>query len=181
VTPHGVWNLHAKQLALSHKLGAAEAARMFAALNAAMMDGAIASSYVKYKWWTARPVTVVRERHDPDFLPYVITPPHPSYVSGLSAISGAAVAVLGAFFKQDAAKLNAMAAEAAISRIYAGIHFRSDNEAGLELGRRIGVIAVAHLHEPGLDAGAERPRATGMEAQVKNGSASEERRATNGF
>jgi hypothetical protein len=43
----------------------------------------------------------------------------------------------------DAAQLAAMAEEAAVSRLYGGIHFRADNEAGLELGRRVGAQAIA--------------------------------------
>jgi hypothetical protein len=50
--------------------------------------------------------------------------------------------VLTAFFPDRAGELDAMAEEAANSRLYGGIHFRSDNAVGLELGRRVGVVAV---------------------------------------
>jgi hypothetical protein len=50
--------------------------------------------------------------------------------------------VLGAFFPDRAGELRAMAEEAAISRLYGGIHFRIDNEAGLMLGRRVGAVAL---------------------------------------
>jgi membrane-associated phospholipid phosphatase len=72
----------------------------------------------------------------------VATPPFPSYVSGHSSTSGAASTVLARFFPSQSRRLRALAAEAAISRLYGGIHFRSDNDAGLELGRRGGGAAL---------------------------------------
>jgi membrane-associated phospholipid phosphatase len=80
-------------------------------------------------------------RHPP-WLSYIATPPFPGYVSGHSTTSGAASPVLAACFPSRAGELDAMAEEAAVSRLYAGIHFLSDNEAGLELGRRVGSVAV---------------------------------------
>jgi membrane-associated phospholipid phosphatase len=145
VTPGGVWNLHAKKLAQEGKLDDARAAQLFAALNAAMMDAFIACWHAKYRWWTERPVTVIREKYDSAFTPHVITPAFPSYVSGHSSASGAAAEVLAAFFPQEATKLHAMAAEASISRLYGGIHFRSDNEQGLALGRRVGALALERI------------------------------------
>ena len=71
-----------------------------------------------------------------------MTPPFPAYVSGHSSTSGAAATVLSAAFPGRATELTAMAEEAAVSRLYGGIHFRSDNEAGLVLGRRAGERAV---------------------------------------
>ena len=69
-------------------------------------------------------------------------PPFPSYVSGHSTTSGAASTVLATRFPSDGRQLRAQAEEAAVSRLYGGIHFRSDNEAGLALGRRVGRAAV---------------------------------------
>jgi membrane-associated phospholipid phosphatase len=105
-----------------------------------------------------RPVTAIRRLIDPEWLPYTVTPPFPAYVSGHSATSGAAATVLAAFLPDQAGQLDAMAEEAAISRLYGGIHFRSDNEAGLELGRRVGAVALrAHGVMPrwGLPDGSE--------------------------
>jgi membrane-associated phospholipid phosphatase len=50
--------------------------------------------------------------------------------------------VLTRFFPSQSRLLSALAAEAAVSRLYGGIHFRSDNEAGLELGRLVGEVAL---------------------------------------
>ena len=156
VTPPGVWNQRALELLRSGSFDPAWVARILAALNVAMNDAAIACWRAKYHWWKVRPVTVIRSRFDADFLPHLITPPHPSYVSGHSAVSGAAEAALAAFFPQRAAELHAFAEEAALSRLWGGIHYRSDNDEGLRLGRRVGarVAAQALSAAPGQrDAG----------------------------
>lgn len=147
VTPPGVWNLRAKALVLSYKLEPAWAARVFSTLNVAMADAMIACWHAKYQWWTERPVTVIREHRDASFMPYLVTPPHPTYPSGHSSASGAAEVALASFFPNESANLKVMAEEAAVSRLYGGIHFRSDNDQGLELGRRIGKRAVGQAVE----------------------------------
>ncbi|TMG72548.1 MAG: vanadium-dependent haloperoxidase, partial [Betaproteobacteria bacterium] len=119
------------------KFAPASAARVLAALNVAMNDAAIACWRAKYHWWRVRPVTVIRERFDPNFLPHLITPPHPSYVSGHASVSGAAEAALIAFFPERQSELRAYAEEAALSRLWGGIHYRSDNDEGLRLGRNV--------------------------------------------
>lgn len=150
VTPGGVWNQRARELALKHRLDPAHAARLFATMNAATMDAFIACWHAKFKWWTVRPVSMIREHIDPAYLPPVLTPIFPSYVSGHSTASGAAAEVLAGFFPSEAAQLHAMASEAAISRLYGGIHFTNDNDAGLELGRRVGARALLRAGEAAL-------------------------------
>jgi hypothetical protein len=156
VTPPGVWNQRTIELVRSQRLDAAAAARVLAAVNVAMHDAAIACWAAKYRWWVVRPVSAIRDTWDPAFLPHLITPPHPSYVSGHSSVSGAAEAVLSAFFPARRTELHAYAEEAALSRLYGGIHYRSDNEEGLRLGRRVGMLAIEKLFgAPGHgDAGA---------------------------
>lgn len=67
----------------------------------------------------------------------------PAYTSGHSTFSGAAAEVLAYLFPDQADTLRALAEEAAISRLYGGIHYRFDSEAGLEGGRSVGALAVA--------------------------------------
>jgi hypothetical protein len=145
VTPAGVWNLIALDLVRAGGFDAERSAEVFAALNVAMMDAFIACWYVKYAWWTERPVTAIRERLDPAFLPHLVTPAFPSYTSGHATVSGAAEVVLAAYFPDRAPWLRQQSEEAALSRLYGGIHFRSDNEEGLKHGRRIGARVVEHL------------------------------------
>ncbi len=138
VTPPGVWNRKAMELAKARGLGTTDAARMLAALNVAMSDALVACWRAKFEHWTLRPVNAIRDKLDPGFLPYLVTPPFPGYVSGHAAASGAAAEVLAAFFPDRARELQAWAEEAAMSRLYGGIHFRSDNDEGLKFGRAIG-------------------------------------------
>lgn len=138
VTPAGVWNLMAIDLALGEKVDAPQTVRMFAAMNVAMLDAFIACWHVKYKWWTVRPISVIRERDDPEFLSYLLTPAFPSYVSGHAAASAAAATVLVRFVPARADWLGEQALEAAESRLLGGIHYRSDNEEGLKLGQDVG-------------------------------------------
>jgi membrane-associated phospholipid phosphatase len=142
VTPPGHWNRIALELVGPAGWSTLRESLLFSALNTAQADAFIACWDAKYAYWSLRPVTAVRRLIDPSWLSYIVTPPFPSYVSGHSTTSGAAATVLGGFFPNRAGDLNAMAEEAAISRLYGGIHFRSDNEAGLELGRSVGAVAV---------------------------------------
>jgi hypothetical protein len=143
VTPPGHWNRIALDLVRAAGLSTMRAARLFATLNTAQGDAFIACWDAKFSYWSERPVTAIRRELDVDWLPYIATPPFPAYVSGHSSTSGAASEVLAFFFPARARWLRAQAAEAAVSRLYGGIHFRSDNEAGLKLGRLIGLEALA--------------------------------------
>ena len=138
VTPAGVWNLKAAELAREAGLDDAASVRALAMLNMAMADAFIACWHAKYKWWTVRPISVIRERDVPQFLSQLVTPPFPSYPSGHASASGAAEVVLASLFPRKANWLRDQAEEAAESRLFGGIHYRSDNDAGLELGRAVG-------------------------------------------
>ena len=146
-TPPGVWNLKARALADQQHFSNEARTQLYAALNVAMMDATIACWRAKYTWWTARPVTLLRKNRAPTFLPYLVTPPHPSYVSGHASVSGAASEVLKKFFPGAQKDIHQWAEEAAMSRLYGGIHYRHDNEEGLALGRRIGQRVVAKLEQ----------------------------------
>lgn len=149
VTPSGVWNMRAAQLAEKNHLDTAGAARLFSALNVAMADAMIAAWRVKYEFWTQRPVTAIQEKFDPKFMPYLVTPSFPGYVSAHASVSGAASVVLAGFFPEAGDELQKAAAEAALSRLYGGIHFSSDNNQGLALGHRIGEIVLQQLRQAG--------------------------------
>jgi PAP2 superfamily len=142
VTPPGHWNQIALDLIRSDRLSEREAARLLAALNTAQADAFIACWDAKFTYWSERPVTAIRREFDPSFLPYIVTPPFPSYISGHSTTSGAASTVLAARFPRAARQLRAWADEAAVSRLYGGIHFSSDNEVGLAVGSKVGRVAV---------------------------------------
>ena len=142
VTPPGHWNLIALDLIRSRLLDDDEAAHVLALLNTAQADAFIACWDAKFTYWSVRPVSAIRASLDRTWLPLIATPPFPSYVSGHSTTSGAASTVLAHVFPDQASTLAALADEAAVSRLYGGIHYASDNAAGLALGRLIGAAAL---------------------------------------
>jgi len=144
-TPPGVWNRHAMQFIREHKLGLESATKLLTEMNLAMFDAMVACWAAKMKWWTERPITEVHERFDRSFVPHLTTPSFPGYVSGHASASGAAAYVLGARIPAIKEAVLAMAAEAAMSRLYGGIHLRSDNEEGLKLGLEVGRRAIERL------------------------------------
>lgn len=142
-TPPGHWNAIAFQLLRTHRLPLRREALLFATLNTAQADAFICAWLAKYTYWSLRPVTAIRLELDPTWTPLITTPPFPSYISGHSTTSVAAAAVLSRFFPREARQLRAWARQAVVSRLYGGIHFRSDNEAGLRVGAAAGRAAVA--------------------------------------
>ena len=149
------------QVLASEGSSLATAAEAYARLGIAVCDAFIACWHVKFQYNLLRPITYIREHIDPgwgDPLP-VTTPPFPEYTSGHSVQSGATTEVLTALFgsvsftdhTHDAIGLPARsfasfddaANEAAISRLYGGIHYRSAIERGLEQGRGIGAKVAA--------------------------------------
>ncbi|HET9674389.1 MAG TPA: vanadium-dependent haloperoxidase [Gaiellaceae bacterium] len=147
VTPPGHWNAIALDLFADKPRNTIQTTRIFAALNTAQADAFIACWDAKFAYWSIRPVSAIRELLDPAWSPLIVTPPFPSYVSGHSSTSGAASTVLAGFFPSRAAELGVLADEAAMSRLYGGIHFRSDNDAGLALGRRVGEVALQSYND----------------------------------
>jgi membrane-associated phospholipid phosphatase len=163
-TPPGHWNTIAQAVALRFGNTIEQNARLFALLNIAMADAAIAVWDAKYVFNSWRPVTAIRDGDndgndatvgDPTWSSRIATPPFPEYVSGHSAFSGAAATILAQFYGSDEitfaarsdilpgvtrqfASFSAAAGEAAISRLFGGIHFRSGIEDGLTAGIAIG-------------------------------------------
>jgi hypothetical protein len=141
--PPGVWNEVALAYVRRDRLSTAATARVFALLNVAMADAGVATWDAKYAYWSARPETAIRElRLATRWKPFLETPPFPGFVSAHSAYSGAASAVLASLFAKDARVFRAKAEQAGLSRLYGGIHIRSDHRDGLALGSRIGRLVV---------------------------------------
>ncbi len=134
----GFWNEQATELIRGNAIGELQSARIFATINAAMMDSAIACHDTKYTYWVPRP-----SQADTSIKPLIGVPNHPAYPSNHSCISTAAALLLTHFFPQDRARLERIATEAGISRIYAGLHYRFDVDAGTEIGRKVANVAVA--------------------------------------
>lgn len=163
-TPPGHWNRIAQDVAVSQNNTLSENARMFALMNLTMADAGIACWDMKYLYEYWRPVTGIREGDadgnldtvgDASWNPLITTPPFPSYTSGHSTFSGGAATVLASFFGNDNVSFTSSAEgfavpnrnftsfsqaadEAALSRLYGGIHWSFDNEVGLTMGQGLG-------------------------------------------
>ena len=137
----------------------AAAAEAYAKVGIAVCDAFVACWHQKYVYNLLRPVTYLR-RLDPEWLPVLVTPPFPEYPSGHSVQSGASAQVLTDLFGEGYAFVDhthdglgfeprsfgsffEAAEEAAISRLYGGIHFRAAIERGLAQGRCIGCAVQA--------------------------------------
>jgi len=138
-TPPGYWNSVAGDYIQTHGLDERAATRAFALTNAAMMDALIACWDAKYYYWTMRP-----SQADGGITLTFGLPNHPSYPSGHSCVSAAAATVLGHLFPGRTTELQAWVAEAGLSRMYAGIHYRFDITAGAGLGDAVARWAIAH-------------------------------------
>lgn len=126
------WNNKAVELIRRYRLSDAKAARIMFTMNAAVFDALVGCFDAKYYYWFIRP-----PQADPLITLPIGLPPHPSYPSAHSCVSGAHAGALKAFFPRDAAALDAMATESSLSRLYGGIHYRFDMEAGLALGNAV--------------------------------------------
>ena len=119
-------------LIIGHRRTEREAARILALANMAGFDATIGCFDAKFAYWLVRPSKI-----DPAITLPVGLPNHPSYVSGHSCNTASYATVLAGAFPSESARLAAMIEEAGLSRMYGGLHYRFDCEAGQELGRRV--------------------------------------------
>lgn len=108
------------------------AARAYALLGAVGYDAFIASQDGKYAYWYLRPAQL-----DPTLVPLFPAPNFPSYPSNHSTFSTARAEVLAYLFPDRADFIRALGKEAGDSRIWAGIHYEMDNQAGVILGKKV--------------------------------------------
>lgn len=135
-----LWNEHTGRKVLEYGLSQdpAAATYAFAAMNIAMHDSCIACWDAKYAYWRIRPSQL-----DPELKTLFPPPNHPSYPAAHGCISTGAAVVLAHLFPGDADTLLAIGKEAADARMYAGIHYRSDIDAGQALGRAVAEKVLA--------------------------------------
>ncbi|MEQ1535405.1 MAG: vanadium-dependent haloperoxidase [Burkholderiaceae bacterium] len=159
-TPAGHWVFIANDMLKTRKANLAEAARTMAQLNIAMSDAFVAAWATKYTINLLRPVTYVQGVFDSNWVPTLLaTPPFPDYPSGHSVQSSAAATVLSSVFGANTSftdnahndrgwgprtfpNFKFAADEAAMSRLYAGIHYRFANEGGKVQGACVGAKAL---------------------------------------
>ena len=132
-----LFNAIASDLIEKYRRPELEAARILAYGNAAGFDAIIACFATKFTYWLVRP-----SQADAGITLPVGLPNHPSYPSAHSCETGAYHGVLADAFPSERAMLDDLAQEASMSRVYAGIHYRFDGEAGLALGRATARLAL---------------------------------------
>lgn len=131
-------NVIGNDLIRAHHRTEREAARILAYANAATFDAQIACWDAKVTYWFIRPVQA-----DPLITLPIPMPNHPSYPSGHSCMTGAFMTVLADAFPSERSRLDGVIAEAGLSRVYAGIHYRFDIDEGGTIGRRAAELALA--------------------------------------
>ena len=126
-------DLAAKKMFENRVDDAPSVARIYAILHIAYHDVVIAIFDAKYTYWGIRP-----DQYDTTYTALIQTPPFPGYPSGHAAGSSTTATVLEYFFPADAKEFRKLAKDCAESRFDAGIHFRTDNEVGTEMGKQLG-------------------------------------------
>ena len=176
-SPTQVFNQAAVQVALEQGRSLSENARALALINMAISDSLVASFLNKYHYNFWRPETAIRAgdtdgnpRTNPDssFAPFVTTPCFPSYPSNHGSASNGAAAVLRRLYGEGGHSITLtnpavptivlqytsfkqITDDISDARVYGGIHFRTDQDAGAQLGRAVGTAVYKHNLRPKHD------------------------------
>jgi len=162
ITPGGHWMGIATIVSRQQQSTLLETADTYARTAMALADAFIAAWEEKFRSGVIRPETAINAYIDERWTPLLQTPPFPEYPSGHSVISTSAAQVLTALYGDSLAftdstevpfglptrrftSFKAAAAEAAISRLYGGIHFRPAIEEGQRQGAEVGALLVARV------------------------------------
>ena len=163
ITPGGHWMGICKIVSKKADLDFAQSSYAYTATAIALADGFISCWEEKYSSNLVRPETLINKYIDDNWSPVLQTPPFPEYSSGHSVVSGAASIVLTKIFGEDFSfrddtevkyglpvrsfnSFSHAASEAAVSRLYGGIHYRSAIENGLVQGKNLGNHVVKNLN-----------------------------------
>src|SRR5688572_24398858 len=165
-TPGGHWMGIVAIAAHKSRASLLQSSEAYALTALALADGFISSWEEKFRSNVVRPETMINAHFDEGWQPLLQTPPFPEYTSGHSVISTAAATVLTNVFGDNFAftdstemtyglpirsftSFNQAAAEAAMSRLYGGIHYRMAIEAGITQGRGVGELVVRRIKTRG--------------------------------
>lgn len=162
ISPGGHWMGITGIACKKQKLSLSQTAYIHAVVSIGMADAFISCWNNKYKYNRIRPVTAINRLIDHNWSPLLQTPPFPEYTSGHSVISTTASTILTYFFGDNFSftddteeefglpqrKFNSFieaSREAAISRLYGGIHFRDAIDNGIKEGEQIGKLVITHI------------------------------------
>ena len=164
ITPGGHWMGISAIASRLSDADAVKTARAYAYTSLALYEAFISCWDEKYRSSYIRPVSIINESIDPTWMPFLQTPPFPEYTSGHSTITASAATVLTALFGdnfafQDTSDLRYIgmqrhfnsfheaAAEASVSRVFGGIHYRFSVDTGAEQGKKIGAYILGKLED----------------------------------
>ena len=134
------WTTVAISASLRHRTPADRVARMLGVLGLSVFDAGIACWDAKYHYWVLRPTQADSTIPRPEG---VSLPNFPAYPSGHACGAGASAEVIAHFVPEAKAEVDALATEAAMSRLWGSVHYRFDNDVGLALGRRVARFIIA--------------------------------------
>ena len=164
LTPGGHWMNIYRAVAIKENQNFMETSYVYASLSIAMFDAFISCWEAKYAYNYIRPITVIHNNIDPNWDPMLYTPNFPEYPSGHSVVSRSASTLLTHFFGDNYAfvdstetpfgmpsrefkSFNHASDEAAISRLYGGIHFKPAIYYGIEQGEKIGNNVITEIEK----------------------------------
>jgi hypothetical protein len=162
ISPGGHWMNIAHVACETAHANASRSAETYVRVALALADGFIACWDEKYRSLLIRPESYINQYIDENWTPLLQTPPFPEYISGHSVISSAAASALTEVFGDNFAfsdstevefgftarnfpSFFAASNEAALSRLYGGIHYRPANENGKIMGRAVGAFINGNL------------------------------------
>jgi len=162
ISPGGHWMNITHVAAKKANADLVRSAEAYALVSVALMDGFISCWDEKYRSRLVRPETYINEHIDEDWVPLLQTPPFPEYTSGHSVISTASAVTLTKLFGENFAFLDSTevefglparsfksfahaSEEAAISRLYGGIHYRPAIDHGITEGRALGQFVIDNI------------------------------------
>ena len=162
-SPPGHWMNIVGILADKKKADFDETVYAYAKASIALFDGFISCWDEKYRSNYVRPETVINKYFDPEWRPYIQTPPFPEYTSGHAVISAAAAEVMTDIFGDNISytdtsetefgiaprsftSVRKAAEEAGISRVYGGIHYKHSCDIGNAEGKLVGQLVIQRLH-----------------------------------
>ena len=180
LSPGGHWMGITGIACKKQKLSLSKTAYVHTMVSIGMADAFISCWYNKYKYNRVRPVTAIKKLLDHNWSPLLQTPPFPEYTSGHSVISTTASTILTHLFGDHFSftdyterefglpprKFNSFyqaSKEAAISRLYGGIHFRDAIENGVKEGEEIGKYVIVR----GADSSANNNNRNVLSVQAK--------------
>lgn len=171
MTPNGHWMNIVRQASEKTKMDILSCSEAYMLTAIGMYDGFIACWYEKYHYNVIRPISYINEYIDPNWRPFLVTPPFPEHTSGHSVISGAASEICTYLFGDNLVMVDSTenefghgvrsiesfrkaAQEVSISRVYGGIHYQRGCEEGVKQGIKIGTNVLQKVKT--------RPNSVGM-------------------